>query len=238
MKSIQYIPPKSINELYDFQKLKCIIKDEIWKPILLEGWDGFHISSHGRLFNTKTDKFKKCLVTCKNNCPPTINTLFYSQTIYHNRIFHKTIVNSICDLMLHTFYPDIADTHINPILKDGNIFNLHLNNIKFVPNAYYKDKGYKNIQFNLYGESTQYYINTNGSIVIFPHGYKLGGPNEKLTDMITIYNRSKERLVRSRKRLLAQAFIPNPDKLKYVHIIDRSDLKPSLHNICWSNKRK
>ena len=71
----------------------------------------------------------------------------------------------ICDLMLHAFYPDIFDTHINPIPLDGNMFNLSLDNINYVPNSYYEDGNvYKEVSIYINGEKTIYTIDTNGII--------------------------------------------------------------------------
>ena len=65
---------------------------------------------------------------------------------------------SICDIMLASFYPELYDTHINPIPKDGNIFNLDLLNITYVPNAYYEgDNAYKENYINIDGRNYRLY---------------------------------------------------------------------------------
>ena len=50
---IKYIPPMTIIELRNFQKIQYNIEGEIWKSISLEGFGDYKISNYGRLMNIK-----------------------------------------------------------------------------------------------------------------------------------------------------------------------------------------
>ena len=237
-RTMQYISPTSLKELQDFQKLNYNFKCEIWKSITIGGWEDFKVSNYGRLFNTKTNKFRKCNIPNNQVSTCDINSIIYVNKIKINGKY-VALSKTICDMMLHAFYPDIADTHINPIPIDGNMFNLHLDNIKYVPNAYYEgDDEYKEVSIYLNGEKTNYTIDIHGILINREKGnelirYKL----RKVTDKTQLCHRGKIATYKNRMRYMAEAFIPNPN-LNYVGSIDPSIIIPSLNNICWTNRKK
>ena len=121
-----------LQKLQDFQKLNYHIEDEIFKPVPVDGWENFEISNYGRLFNTKTNKFKKCITTNNQVTTYDINSIRYVIKIKINGKY-VTLSSPICDLIMYTFYPDYADEYVNPIPRNGNIFDLSFgDNIIFV----------------------------------------------------------------------------------------------------------
>ena len=237
-RTIQYIPPTNIVELKDFQKLNYHIEGEIWKPVPVDGWEDFKISNYGRLFNTKTNKFRQCYCPFHRKSGLYINTIIYNNT---TKINGKYISQSktICDLMLYTFYPEIKDEYINPIPVDGNIFNLYLdNNIRFVSNAYYEgDNKYKKEWIYIDGEKTKYTIDIYGVIVNQETGRVLRRDSNKATDQVLLSHMGLKYPPPTRMRMMGTAFIPNPNNLRYVTLIDETNTKPSLDNICWTNRK-
>ena len=219
-KEIKYVIPKTINELKNFQKLNYRIENEIWKPVTINS--EFKISNYGRLFNCKTNKLRQC--TGENS------------TLYSIR-YMPNFKDPICDLMLYAFYPDISNTHINAIVKDGNIFNLFLDNIKYVPNSYYKDHGeYKEKYIYADGKKTQYTVDTNGIVKNQNTGRHLQHKSSGALDSMNLGVGSKV-VSKHRQRIMAEAFIPNPHNLMYVALIGPSKL-PFISNICWTNRKK
>ena len=230
-KTIQYTTPTSIEEFQDFCKLNYHVEDEIFKPVLVDGWEDFKISNYGRLYNTKTNKFRKCTMSGKK-CD--INSILFINTAKINKKYISRS-KSICDLMLHAFYPDIFDTHINPIPIDGNIFNLSFgDNIRFIPNAYYKGSDeYREEWIYINGDKTIYTIDTNGVVKNQNRGNELKTSHHKAS-----ISHNGIVLTKSVERLMAETFIPNPNKLIYAVLIDPKNTKLSLDNICWTNRHR
>ena len=233
-RSIKYTPSASIEELRDFCKLNYHIEGEIWKSITFDVWEDFKISNYGRLYNTKTNKFRKCIIT---NLKFDINSIFYINTV---KINGKYISQSktICDLMLYAFYPDIFDTHINPIPIDGNMFNLSLDNLKFVCNAYYEgDNKYKEVPIYINGEKSENTIDTDGIIIDKNTGMPRRSKYNEANDNVSL--RYKDSVFsHTRMCFMAEAFIPNPNNLRNAVLIDSKNTKPSLDNICWTNRHR
>ena len=236
-RTIQYIPPTSYEELQDFQKLNYNFKHEIWKYVPIDGWKHFRISTYGRLLNTKTSKLQKCDVNKINKI--NINSIVYRRKVYYKRDYKKFLNTTICDMMLHAFYPDISDTHINPIPIDGNIFNLFLDNLKFVPNVYYEgDDEYKEEWIYIHGEKSKYTIDINGVVINQEKDKIIRPDSDKATDSISLSHRRIKYKSSTRMRLMAEVFIPNPHNLKNAKLIDETNTKPSLDNICWTNRKR
>ena len=233
-RSIKYTASKTPEELQDFCKLNYHIEDEIWKSITFDVWEDFKISNYGRLYNTKTNKFRKCTMSGKK-CD--INSILFINTAKINKKYISRS-KTICDLMLHAFYPDIFDTHINPIPIDGNIFNLDLNNIMYVPNSCYEgDKVYKKVFIYINGEKSENTIDTDGIIIDENTGmprrskYNKGSDNVSLRYKDGVYSHT-------RTCFMAEAFISNPNNLRNAVLIDPKNTKLSLDNICWTNRHR
>ena len=238
-KTIQYTTPTSIEEFQDFCKLNYHVEDEIFKPVLVDGWENFEISNYGRLYNTKTNKFKKCTATNKEISTYDINSIRYVIKIKINGKY-VTLSSPICDLIMYTFYPDYADEYVNPIPRNGNIFDLSFgDNIIFVCNAYYKGNDEYREEWVWYnGEKTKYTIDTNG-VLIDQEKDKIIRPNKsEATDQVDLFHRGLNIYTKKRMRLMAEVFIPNPDNLRCAALIDSSETRPSLDNICWTNRYK
>ena len=233
---MKYIPPTSFEELQDFHKLDHHIDGEIWKSFYFNNSVNFEISNYGRLYNTETKKFRKSSIA--KNRKHDINSIAYVDYFLEDGV-RKNINFSVCDMMLRTFRSFISDTHVNPIPIDGNIFNLHLDNIKYVPNAYYTcgHIDIKEIAFIFINdEYTSYYIDSNG-VITNDSGYEMRPNLSKAKSIVSIKHNDKI-YSNTRAKWMALAFIPNPNNLKLASLIDKSNTVPSLFNIYWTNRRK
>ena len=228
---MKYTPPTTFKELQDFCKLNYNIEGEIWKSVPIEGLEDFQISNYGRIFNTKSNRLRKCnFHSWKGKC--SLSSIFYTLHFYCHENRFRYISFTIYDLMCHAFYPDISDTHINAISKDGNIFNLFLDNIKYVPNAYYTgDNAYKEEYIYIDDEKSRYTIDTNGVIT-----NRITGRITSSKSNLQVLAHKGLRNAHRRVWFLAKTFIPNPNNLKYASLIDPSISTPSLNNICWTNR--
>ena len=240
-KTIKYTPSTSIEELRDFCKLKYNIDSEIWAPVTIGGWEDFYISSYGRLYNIKTNNLRMCSSTKTKNYD--INSIIYSSNIKINGK-NKSLAKTVCDIILHAFFPKhgyIVDPTVttNPIPRDENIYNLDLGrNLMFVPNNYYRgDFNYKEVPICINGEETHYSVDINGVIKNNHKNRPMSSKSNKALDLISIYHKDI-RYVKTRIRYLAEAYIINYNDLKYVALIDETNTKLSLDNICWTNRPK
>ena len=235
--TIPYTPPTTLQELQDFQKLNYHIEDEDWASVVIDGWEEYEISSYGRLYNTKTKKLRKCFmpfVKPKVKKGLNINSIWFNKALYPSRVI---LVETVCDLMMYSFYPDYADEWMNPIPLDKNIFNLSFGkNIKYVRNSYYEgDNKYKEEWIWYNGEKTIYTIDTEGIVINQNTGNKVKSNCMESNHGLTLHHRGVN-FTKSRARLMAEAYIPNPDNLKNAAIIDSSDIRPSLDNVCWTDR--
>ena len=109
----------------------------------------------------------------------------------------------------------------------------------FCCNAYYKGNDEYREEWVWYnGEKTKYTIDTNG-VLIDQEKDKIIRPNKsEATDQVNLFHRGLNIYTKKRMRLMAEVFIPNPDNLRYTALIDSSETRPSLNNICWTNRYK
>ena len=158
---MKYIAPTTIEELQYFQKLDVQVEGEIWKHVLVDELDNFKVSNYGRFFNVDTNRLRKSTYAWYGD----VYNVMYNVIIYYKKGKKKNITLPVYDIILHSFYPSISNTHINPIFIDDNIFNLSLDNIKYVPNTYFKDD-IKDKERHIYinKEKTKYTIDVNGII--------------------------------------------------------------------------
>ena len=235
-RTMKYTPPTSIEELQNFQKLNHRIEGEDWASVIFDGWENYEISSYGRLYNTKTKRFKKCYISSHVKVEGlNINSIVFSIRTDSN----TRLTVSVCDLIMYSFYPDYADEFVNPIPLDGNMFNLSFgNNLKFVCNAYYEgDNVYKEVPIYIDDEKSKYTLDTNGVIINQDTGRTMRSKYNEANDTISIYH-GLIRITNTRARWMAKAFIPNPNNLRNAALIDFSDTRPSLDNICWTDRYK
>ena len=229
---IKYVPPTTFKELQNFQKNQYNIESEIWKSISLEGFENYKISNYGRLMNIKKHNLIRCNNVFKLDTVD-INSLYFY--VYINRVKY---IRTICDLMLHAFYPDIFYTHINPIPIDGNIFNLSLDNIKFVSNSYYEgDDEYRKVFIYINDNETIYTIDTNGIIKNNHKNKPMRSKYNEANDIVSIYD-GIDIVNKKRSRWMAESFIYNPNNLRNALLIDSTKTVCSLYNICWTNRPK
>ena len=232
---MKYIPPTTPKELQDFCKLDQHIDGEIWESVYFNNDENFYISNYGRLYNTETNKFRKCTIIQDRKSD--INSIMYIDYSIKDRV--KKVINfTICDMMLQIFRPFISKTHVNPIPIDGNMFNLHLDNIKYVPNAYHDgnvEEKWKYIYLD--GEESCYFIHIDGTIGNGDTGDLMRHNLFEAKSLVSIRHNDKN-YCNTRARWMAETFIPNPNNLKLASLIDKSNTVPSLSNIYWTNRRK
>ena len=227
-RTVKYTAPTTRKELQDLSTLSYDIEGEVWKPIPIVGCEKYQVSNYGRVMHIKTNKLRKCV--------------FYGHITKDSVNFINSITSlpelhiAQCDMILHAFYPEIADTHINIIPLDGNIFNLSLSNIKFVPNSYYVSGGFEEEWIWYKGEKTNYTVDIYGTIINQETG-KVLRANKPIPSVVIGINHWGK-LVRkdTRARYMVEAFIPNPDNLRCGSIIDPTKTKLHISNICWTNR--
>ena len=227
---VKYKPPKTLEDFLKFNKYKGPIEDEEWRFIFINDVKSHYIiSNYGRVFNTITKQIlENCFVnTGKHN----INSIIRRLKI--DKVRHTF---TVCDLLLNTYHPALKDTHINPISLDGSIFNLDVDNIKFVRNLYYNEEiKYQEKTIYVGKYKTNHIVDTDGKITSKKTGKVMFLHKPSANQLITISVHGCQE-IKTRARWMAEAFIPNIYKLKYASLIDKTDLKPSLRNICWTNR--
>ena len=231
---LDYIPPTSFEELRDFHKLNCDINGEIWEDdIHYKGsrmsneWKKYELSNYGRLRNIKTGKLKLFNYYKLKTYNSISSFEHFIQDHYKNKYKER-----ICDLM-----SSFASPNYRP--KDGNIFNLHSDNIICVEDSHYKGSDeYREEWIYINGEKTNYTIDTNGIII-----------NQDRKKLESIYNENNNphnqinllhkgiRYTNSRAKWMAEAFIPNPHNLKYVKAMNLQTHGFSMiKDIYWTDK--
>ena len=246
----KYRIPKTKKEFIKFYDPNIngdMLAGETWNHIELDGWNGYMISSCGRIYNTKTNKMIK----------PKFNN--YSTSNITNKKYNCSEIDLV-DLLRYTYYPHLwggSKPHVNVIYLDKNIYNLDIENLKFVPNTCFNPSSIdydsdiyipltiKGLHSNVFkpiyinGEKTIYYIDEHGNVYNSENNKEMGNElvNKTAKAMMTIRHNG---IIRSRRRyrLMAETFIPNPYNFKYAILINKSDHRPSLLNICWSNRRR
>ena len=83
------------------------------------------------------------------------------------------------------------------------------------------------------GEKTNYTIDIHGVVINQKKGKKIG----KSDNMSSLSHKGKIYSNRSRMYLMAKYFISNPNNLKYAALIDPTNTKLSLDNICWTDRK-
>ena len=210
--ALKYIPPTSLQELKDFQKLEQDIENEIWDDGLLERtsfytekWNDYEISNYGRLRNIKTGKLKSSYVSFKKH--------LYIHSFYHciQDDFRVNDKMRICTLM------PFLEEKANYRPKDGNIFNLFVENILPVQDEHYQGNCDKLIKewIDLDGNKTKYTIDTLGVIKDEKKSKIINSDKRKPYDFISLYFNGK-RYQKSLARWLAETFIQNPHNLRYA----------------------
>ena len=215
--------PESYEELKTFCKFKALFKGEVWKPILIDEWQNYKISNYGRLFNNQRQSLLSVHTPQGKRGVVSFYSLVYS--------IRKSQIPT-CDLIRHVFYPEIADTHVNVHPKDGNPLNLSLSNMRFLPNEYYVDDGgSKTKPIFIGGEKTHYLLNTKGDVrnsktkrILMCNG----------TGTVILSFRGKS-FGFARRRMIAEAFIPNPHGLNKVRFINPKG-PVAAENLYWTDR--
>ena len=229
---MKYKPPTSLDEFKYWSKFNCHIEDEVWKFILIKGWEEFQISNYCRIKNIATGKLR----TLNLSRTYGLNSYFIRRTIYIKNDKDISLTENLLDIARNTFYPDMDDTYINPISKDGNIFNLSLDNIEYVPNTYYTgDSTYRNKWIYIDNEKSRYTIDTDG-VIINQKTNRIIMPSKNLVNSsVTLTHRNVKRNS-FRGKYLSNTFIENPYNLKFVRLKDKNNKECDLSNIYLSNR--
>ena len=223
--------PKTLEDLSTFSTSQTPIKDERIVELKLGLKEKYALTNYGRLLNVTTKKLSSLF--SNGNKDSAYNIAFKPKET--NRM-------SILNAIRKAFYPEsIYKTHINVRFKDGNIFNLRIDNIIFLENNFYEDtiavdeKLSKPIIFD--NEITNFIIYAySGKVVNINTGKEVGSKKLMANDDINLKMKDKKYHKFKRYALMAQAFIPNPNHFRYSVLIDSTKLTPSLKNICWTDR--
>lgn len=112
--------------------------------------------------------------------------------------------------------------------KDGNQYNDHKDNLYWL-----KDDDWKDIYID--SELTCYEVNRLGQVRNKKTGNVLKGDNSKTYCYYTLRwgEKIKHQKMKSGHRIVAEAFIPNPDNLPFVHHKDHNRLNNCVENLEW-----
>lgn len=114
------------------------------------------------------------------------------------------------------------------IHKDGNKYNNHKDNLYWYEPDW--NENWKTVIIN--GEETPFLVNKLGEVKNSKTGTILKGDTSKSYCYYNLrYN--KKQKTKSGHRLVAEAFIPNPENLPYVHHIDHNRLNNNVNNLQW-----
>lgn len=141
--------------------------------------------------------------------------------------------NFQADLLMKVFLPEQPHENAIIIHKDGNPYNNHINNLYwYVPEL---DENWKKVYID--GEETPYVVNKLGEVKNSKTGNILKGNTKKSYCYYNLrYNGHQK--TKSGHRLVAEAFLPNPDNLPYVHHKDHNRLNNKLENLAWVSEKE
>lgn len=211
-------------EIYLFLLIKIKMEEtkEILKPMLLPEYkDNYKISDTGRIWSIFKKKYMSSSRISDNR---NVICLVYKDE--DGKLIRKQ--HRIDKLVADTFLGQ-SDKYLNHI--DGNILNDNLNNLEWIDIEEYLHKKYGAI-WKPVKDVEYYYISTNGKI--------WSSRNEiLLKSTINVYetvNIGYPILYNKRvHRLVADAFIPNPDNLPVVNHKDSNKLNNNLNNLEWAS---
>lgn len=136
-------------------------------------------------------------------------------------------------LLMQTFLPEKPHENAIIIHKDNNPYNNHKDNLYwYVPEL---DENWKEVVID--GEKTPYIVNKLGEVKNSKTGNILKGDTKKSYCYYNLrYNGHQK--TKSGHRLVAEAFLPNPDNLPYVHHKDHNRLNNKLENLAWVSEQE
>lgn len=186
--------------------------------VQIKGYFKYEISVSGTVRNKKT----------KHICKPYYFKGMQFVALRNNK---KTLKCSVAKLLLRTFKNSPECEHF--IFIDGNKKNLSLDNLCWIqPKRCIKDdeKWHKIKEVN-----NEYSISSTGKVRNNSTNYILKNYIFEGKIYVVIYNERKRKNL-SVARLLAEYFIPNPDKFNFVTFRDGNPLNISLENLLWSKR--
>lgn len=117
--------------------------------------------------------------------------------------------------------------------KDGNKYNNHIDNLYwFTPNI---DDKWKEIIID--GEATNLFVNKLGQVKNGKTGNIYKGDTSKEYQYYTLRYNHKQK-IKSAHRLVAEAFLPNPNNYKFVHHKDHNPFNNNVENLEWANRNE
>lgn len=173
------------------------------------------INEYGEVFN-RTTKEK-----LKGNKSP--NNWYYSLFYNGNRYCYTA-----SQLMIPFLSEKPNDGKYIIGHKDGNKYNDHKDNLYWL-----KDNDWRDIYID--GNLTCYEVNRLGEIRNKKTGNVLKGDTSKTYCYYTLKwgEKVKHQKMKSGHRIVAEAFIPNPNNLPYVHHKDHNRLNNCVENLEW-----
>ncbi len=237
--------PKKIlaKRLKDFSEFNVeSLEGEEWKK--LHDFPAYYVSNFGRIFNCFLGKFA------------TIKKAKYGHNIVHLKKQKKTkniSLNRVNKLVAENFI-DNPNNYYYVIHKDGNNFNDHVDNLKWISdeeknvieveikiqklkkiqevedeNSKYKGEiwtpieKYDNYEVSNFSRVRNRFTNKIKDIIITGTGFSVV--------LLWKSNKATEFKVH---RLVAEYFIDNPNKYKYVEHIDQDKSNNNINNLRWT----
>lgn len=219
---------------------------EQWKPVI--GYEGFYeVSNLGRVLSLPRNTVPWVDESEKHRRGKLLSVSRNTVCLCKNNIRE---VLALKDIVLQAFV-DSSIKHFNVDYIDGDKSNCSLHNLKIkdvssYSNEVWKDiEGYEKYQISNYGRiriksHCQTYIRSDtGKECVRQYGYKIMKLSESTSGYyqidLCIDNTVSTRLVH---RLVAQAFIPNPDKLPWVNHKDLNKKNNYYTNLEWTTEKE
>lgn len=141
--------------------------------------------------------------------------------------------NCQADLLMKIFLPEQPDKNSIIIHKDNNPYNNHKDNLYwYTPEL---DENWKQVIID--GEETPYVVNKLGEIKNSKTGNILKGDTKKSYCYYNLRYNGHQKM-KSGHRIVAEAFLPNPNNLPYVHHKDHNRLNNKLENLAWVSEKE
>lgn len=188
---------------------------EFKKIIINNEVTNYSISSNGTVRNDITGKFLK-------------GSRGYNHWYYQLSLKNRKS-NFQADLLMQVFLPEKPSDNAVIIHKDNNPYNNNIENLYWYNPIC--DDNWKQIIID--GEETPFYVNKLGEVKNSKTGNILKGNNDKTYKYYTLRYNNKQK-IKSGHRLVAEAFLPNPNNLPVVHHKDHNRLNNQLENLEWT----
>lgn len=135
--------------------------------------------------------------------------------------------------LMECFLPEKPSHNAIVYHKDGNVYNNHIDNLYWYDDTL--DESWKDVMID--GEKTGFVVNQIGQVKNSKTGNILKGDTSKSYQYFNLRYNGKQKM-KSGHRLVAEAFLPNPNNLPYVHHKDHNRLNNNVNNLQWVSEQE